>query len=224
VTRVLGVVSALDLERRWIAAPEPLCETSGVGADSAGAAARRLVDRGATALVSWGMAGGLDPSIDAGTVVLPELLIGADGSRIGVDPGWHGRVLAKIKDRVGVSTSVLLDVDRPISTVREKRELHRRTGAGAVDMESAAVASVSNHAGIPFVAVRVVVDAAATALPEGALGMFDEGGRLKRSSLVRIVLRPPEWPGIIALARANAAASLSMRSVWLAAEPDLGLS
>ena len=224
MTAVLGVVAALEMERRWIVAPEPLSETSGVGADSAGAAAHRLVERGATALVSWGMAGGLDPSLAAGTVLLPKALIGSDGSRIRVDLEWHGRVLAKIKDRVGVSTSVLLDVARPISTVHEKRELHSRTGAGAVDMESAAVASVSNHAGIPFVAVRVVVDAAATALPEGALGMFDEGGRLKRSSLVRIVLRPLEWPGMIALARASAAAGRSMREVWSAAGPDLGLS
>ena len=142
MTAVLGVVAALELERQWIAAPEPLCETSGVGADSAGAAARRLVDRGATALVSWGMAGGLDPGIDSGTVVLPKALIGPNGSPIGVDPEWHGRVLAKIRDLVEVSTSELLDVARPITTVREKRELHRRTGAGAVDMESAAVASV----------------------------------------------------------------------------------
>jgi hypothetical protein len=91
-------------------------------------------------------------------------------------------------------------------------------------MESAAVASVSKRAGIRFIAVRVVVDAAAVSIPKAALGMFDEGGRLKKSSLIRFVLHPLWWPGLIVLAHANAAAGRSMRSLWSAAGPDLGLS
>jgi hopanoid-associated phosphorylase len=224
VTAVLGVVAALEMERRWIGAPEPLVETSGVGAEKAGAAARMLLDRGAIALVSWGVAGGLDPTIDPGTVVLPDAVIGTDGSRHKVDLGWQGRLLAKIKDQVDVSTSKLLDVARPITTAEEKCALYRRTGAGAVDMESAAVAAIANGAGVSFIAVRAVVDAATTSLPDAALMMFDERGQLKRSSLIRLALRPLEWPGLIALARANAAAGRSMRRVGSAAGPDLGWS
>jgi adenosylhomocysteine nucleosidase len=224
VTEKFGVVAALEMERRWIGVPEPLVETSGIGAKNARAAACRLLDRGATALVSWGAAGGLDPMIGPGTVVLAGVVIGADGSRSEVDLGWRDRLLAKISDSVDVTTAELLDADRPIATAEEKRELHNSTGAGAVDMESAAVASVSKQSGIPFLAVRVVVDTATTALPAAALTMFDEGGQLKRRSLVRLVLRPFELPALVALARANAAAGRSMRGVWSASRPDLGLS
>lgn len=220
----LGVVVALEMERRWISAPEPLIETSGVGAERAEAAARRLLDRGATALVSWGSAGGLDPKISPGTVVLPRAVIDTAGSRSEVDLEWRDRLRAKIGDRVEVSTSELLDVARPITSAEEKRELHRRTGAGAVDMESAAISAVANQSGISFIAVRVVVDGAAVPIPKAALGMFDEGGRLKKSSLIRFVLHPLGWPGLIALARANASAGRSMRRLWSAAGPDLGLS
>ena len=118
----------------------------------------------------------------------------------------------------------LLNVARPIATAKEKCELHRRIGAGAVDMESAAVATIANQTGIPFIAVRAVVDPATTSVPAAALMMFDEGGRLKRGSLIRLVLRPLEWPRLIALARANAAAGRSMGRVWLAAGPGLSLS
>jgi nucleoside phosphorylase len=224
VTETLGVVVALEMERRWISAPEPLIETSGVGAERAEAAARRLLDRGATALVSWGTAGGLDPKICPGTIVLPQAVIDTAGSRSEVDLEWRDRLVTRIGDRVDVSTSELLSVVRPITSAEEKRELHRRTAAGAVDMESAAVASVSKRAGIRFIAVRVVVDAAAVSIPKAALGMFDEGGRLKKSSLIRFVLHPLWWPGLIVLAHANAAAGRSMRSLWSAAGPDLGLS
>lgn len=224
MTVVLGVVAALEMERRWIPSREPLIETSGIGAERAGAAARGLLDRGATALVSWGMAGGLDTTVGPGTVVLPGAVIGADGSRFEVDLEWRDRLLAKIKDRVEVSTSELLDAARPVQTVEEKRKLHDRTGAGVADMESAAVAAVAKQAGIPFIAVRVVVDAATKSLPEGTQGMFDEDGRLKSASLIRLVIRPYDWWGLMTLARANAAAGRSMRKLWSAAGPDLGLS
>ena len=137
---------------------------------------------------------------------------------------WRDRLVIRIGDRVDVSTSALLSVVRPITSAEEKRELHRRTAAGAVDMESAAIAAVAIQSGISFLAVRVVVDAAAVSIPKAALGMFDEGGRLKKSSLIRFVLHPLGWPGLIVLARANAAAGRSMRSLWSAAGPDLGLS
>ena len=224
MTETLGVVVALEMERRWISAPEPLIETSGVGAERAEAAARRLLDRGATALVSWGMAGGLDPRITPGTVVLPGAVNGTDRLQLGVDLEWRDRLVIRIGDRVDVSTSELLSVARPITTAEEKLELHRRTGAGAVDMESAAIASVSKRAEIRFVAVRVVVDAATVSIPKAALGLFDEGGRLRKSSLIRFVLHTLGWPGLIALARANATAGRSMRSLWSASGPDLGLS
>lgn len=219
-----GVVAALEMERRWIGVPEPLVETSGIGAEGAKAAARRLLDRGATALVSWGSAGGLDPKIRSGTVVLPHAVIDTAGSRSSVDLEWRDRLLAKIANRVEVSTSELLDVARPITSAEEKRELHHRTGAGAVDMESAAVAAVAKQSGISFIAVRAVVDAATVAIPKAAPEMFDEWGRLKKSSLIRFVLHPLGWPGLIALARANASAGRSMRRMWSAGEPDLGLS
>jgi len=224
VIEVLGVVAALEMERRWIGLPEPLVETSGVGAEKAAAAARRMLDRGATALVSWGVAGGLDPKIGPGTVLLPDAVIGTDGSRLVVDLEWRGRLLAKVKGRVDVSTSDLLDVARLIATAKEKCKLRRRTGAAAADMESAAVAAIANQTGISFIAVRVVVDAAADSVPKSALMLFDEEGRLKRSSLTRLVLRPFEWPGLVVLARASTAAGRSMRTVWSAARPDLGLS
>ena len=91
-------------------------------------------------------------------------------------------------------------------------------------MESAAVAAVANAAGIPFIAVRVVVDAADVCLPAVALTMCDEEGRLKRSSLFRVLVRPGDWGAMIGLARANAAAGRAMRSLWFAGEPDLALS
>ena len=48
---------------------------SGIGPVSAAEGARRLVLSGARALISWGVAGGLDPQLAAGALVLPEAVI-----------------------------------------------------------------------------------------------------------------------------------------------------
>jgi len=224
VTAVLGIIAALEMERRWIGAPEPLVELSGVGDARAENAAHRLVDRGATALVSWGVAGGLDPDLEPGTVVLPGVVVHTDGSNSRVDVAWRDRLLMRLQSRVVISTSPLVHATQPVTTTSDKMELYRQTGAAAVDMESAAVAVVAYEAGIPFIVVRVVVDAAGVRLPEVAVTMCDEGGRLKRSALLRLIFQPGEWRGMLRLGQANAAAGRSMRKLWSAAGPDLALS
>jgi hopanoid-associated phosphorylase len=224
VTPVLGIVAALEMEGRWIRASESLVEVSGGGEKRARAAAHRLLERGATSLVSWGVAGGLDPDLEPGTVVLPDVVVDTDGSSYPVDVAWRDRLLMRLRSRVVTCTSPLVHATQPITAPAEKIELHRRTRAAAVDMESAAVAAVANEVGIPFLVVRVVVDAAGVRLPEVALTMCDEGGRLKKSAVWRLVFQPGEWRGMLRLGRANTAAGRSMREVWSAAGPDLALS
>ena len=224
MTAVLGIVAALEMERRWIGAPEPLIEVSGGGEERAGAAARRLLERGASALVSWGVAGGLDPDLEPGTVVLPDVVVHTDGSSQEVDLAWRDRLVTRLQGQVFTSTSPLVHSTQPVTAPAEKTELHRNTGAAAVDMESAAVAVLAYEAGIPYIVVRVVVDAAGVRLPEVALTMCDEGGRLKKSAVLRLIFRPSEWRGMLRLGRANGAAGRSMRKLWSAAGPDLALS
>ena len=223
MTPVLGIVAALEMEGRWVLAPECLVEVCGVGEERARAAAHRLLKRGAVALVSWGAAGGLDPGLKPGAIVLPDV-VDTDGSSHPVDVAWRDRLLMKIQGRVVTSTSPLVHATRPVTAPAEKMKLHRQTGAAAVDMESAAVVAVANEMGIPCLVVRVVVDADDVRLPEVSLTMCDEGGRLKRSAVMRLIFQPAEWPGMLRLGRANAAAGRSMRELWSAAGPDLALS
>jgi adenosylhomocysteine nucleosidase len=224
VTAVLGIVAALEMERRWIGVPEALVELSGVGDARAESAARRLVESGATALASWGVAGGLDPNLRPGTVVLPDTVIGGDGSSHEVDLAWRDRLLERVRGRVVTSTSPLYHATSVITTADEKRAVYERIGAGAADMESAAVARVASANHIPWIAVRVVVDAAGQDLPVEILTATGDNGRLRVGSIVGLILRPRFWRPLIALGRAGAVASRSMRRLWAAAQPDLALS
>ena len=221
---MLGIVAALKMERRWIRDAGPLVEVSGIGDTRAENAARRLVERGATALVSWGVAGGLDPNLRPGTVILPDTVLGGEGQRWEVDLEWRNRLLERAGDRVVTSTVPLYHSASVILTANDKRTIHDRFGAGGVDMESAAVARVALANDIPWIAVRVVIDAADQDLPAAILAAIGDDGRLPVVSIIGFLLRPRYWRPLIALGFAGAAAGRSMRRLWAVAQPDLTLS
>jgi adenosylhomocysteine nucleosidase len=218
----VGIVTALELERGWIGSAV-MIEVAGMGRARAEAATTRLLDRGATAIVSWGIAGGLDPELEPGTVVIPGFVIDVDqGSRY-ADAGWRNRLLARIENLVPISVGPMFHADAVVSSPAGKRDLHRRWDVVAVDMESAGIARVAQEAGVPWVVVRVVGDVADQELPQVLTELSDENGRLRAGAVGGLVLRPRLWPALFALGRANAAAGRSMRRVWAAAGTDLAL-
>ena len=122
------------------------------------------------------------------------------------------------------STSPLYHATSVITTADEKRSIYERFGAGAAEMESAAVARVAFANHMPWIAVRVVIDAADQDLPAAILTATGADGRLRMGSVVGLILRPRLWNPLIALGRAGATAGRSMRRLWAVAQPDLALS
>lgn len=90
----------------------------------------------------------------------------------------------------------LHSIDRVAVTATEKRELRERTGAAAVDMESAAIAGKASAWGVPFFAIRAVSDTAQEDMPldfnlyRGADGRFSRF-RIALAALTRPFSRVP---------------------------------
>ena len=176
----------------------------GGSAEGAAAAARRLVQAGATGLVSFGLAGGLDAALPAGTVVVANA-VSAEGHV------W--RTDAALSSRLGGSTGHLcLGLDHVVAAQADKRRLGRETGAALADMESAAVAAVAAAAGLPFAVLRAICDPAGRALPPAALVALDASGRIALTRIAWSVLtRPGQVPTLVALAREAAVARRALR-------------
>jgi len=178
-----------------------LVAVSGMGCTAAAAAAAALVDAGAVALVSWGMAGGLDPALQAGTICLPRVVVSRDGATFTTDPHWRELFTAAIAARRTVVSGNLLTSDLAIDDIAGKAAAFRETGAVAVDMESLAVASIAAAHKLPFIAVRVIVDTAGDALPAAVMAAT-RFGRVRISRLILGVLRRPSDIGpLLRLAR-----------------------
>lgn len=148
--------------------PDAVLAVSGMGWEAGGAAARRLVQAGATALASVGTAGALVPGLESGTIMLPEEVVALEAETLPTDARWW-EALAGVLPRGQVYAGRLLSARRPIGLRLEKAIARRETACLAVDMESAAIAAVAAEAGLPFIALRVIVDVATEDLPRAVL-------------------------------------------------------
>ena len=186
---------------------------SGIGLVAADAAARALVEAGVSALMTFGMAGGLDPTLKAGTVVLPRELISEAGARWPASRSWRERVAAAVSPLRAVTEGNLLTSVRAIDTPADKAAAFRATGAAAVDMESAAVAEIAGKHNLPFIAVRVIVDTAADRLPRAVVNA-SRAGKVHIGRLVAgLVVAPGEIVALIRLAQRYRMAIRSLRAI-----------
>ncbi len=192
-----------------------LLAVSGVGCAAAAQGARKLVAAGCRALASWGLAGALDPALSAGAVVVPEQVIHEDAAQsLGSTPAWRERLLRSLATGSPVARGALLTSPRALGTAAEKERAFRRTGAAAVDMESFAVAEVALEHGLPFLAVRVIVDGAADELPRVLDGVITPSGAISAGRLAgRLMLSPSSVPPVLGLAGRYRAARRSLRAV-----------
>jgi adenosylhomocysteine nucleosidase len=162
------------------------------------------VAAGATALISFGLAGGLDPALPAGTLVIPEAVL-EGATRTQTNPALSARF-------GGPTHATALATRAILATPAEKHAAFRATGAAIVDLESGAVARVATRHALPFAVIRAICDPAAFALPPLALTALDPAGRITPSRVLSSLLRhPAQLPALLALARhaARARARLS---------------
>lgn len=213
MTRI-GVVAALASEARALGRREGISlAVSGIGGAAAARAARALVESRVSALMTFGLAGGLDPALGAGSVILPSQLISRDGAHFTICRAWRERVAAAIGSSRAVAGGTLLTNAVALRSVDEKAAAFRDTGAAAVDMESVAVAEVAAVHELEFIAVRVIVDTAADALPAAVVAASAAGrvhiGRL----LAGLVVAPGEIAALIRLGLRYGTAMRSLRVV-----------
>lgn len=216
----LGIVTGLAAEARIARGFEGIVEVAGASDESTSVLAVSLIDRGIDGLVSFGVAGGLNPTLKPGTVVIAGAILAPDGARYETDPAWSGRLEAAMPASVVRSTGAIAGSEIPLADVAAKTALHQKTGAVAVDMESHVIAMLAARHRVPFIAVRAIADPAARGLPRAALAGMD--GRIP-PVLAALIRRPRDLVPLIGLAAEYRSALAGLRSVTLRGGPLLAL-
>ncbi|MCZ6605056.1 MAG: squalene--hopene cyclase [Alphaproteobacteria bacterium] len=217
----LGILTGIDREVRILDRNLSVARPPDTSIDIAFSAARpalariavaELIDDGAQALVSFGFAGGLDPDLRPGALVVPRAVVVPGGGEIACDDGLVARLVAA---GLPAGDALIAGSESPVLTPRDKTEFRAATRGDAVDMESHILAQAARDAGLPFVVVRAVSDDAKTTLPPGAVALIGEDGRVTRAAVAVALLKNPL--SVVGFLRAGRQAQAASRSLGGAA-------
>lgn len=193
---------------------------SGAGAANAGRAAAGILaayNDAKPALIVCGFGGALTPAMRPGDLFVAESIVdateGLDYPRERLTPDTQLTQIAAEQRITGarLHKGVLVTANRVLVTAHEKREWSRRTGASAVDMETAAAALVAINNGARWIAVRVITDDSEHDLPLDFNTLTGSDGNVSMFRLtMAAAIRPWSLPGMIRLGKASSLAGRNL--------------
>lgn len=193
------VLTGLRAEARIVAGVPKVRAVAGGG--NAARAERLLgqgIAQGATGILSFGVAAGLEPGKRSGSCLIASEVIHGD-TRYATEPNWTARLQAALGF---AELGSIAGVDRPLQGQAEKVALRAETGAKASDMESHIAARVAAEQALPFAALRVIADPADRSVPGAAFAaMAEDGGINIRAMLMELARSPRD---VLAMLRLSA--------------------
>jgi len=207
--RKLGIICGLQSEAACLSRFEGevrvKIRVAGASEGRAAQSAEELLRDGASLLISFGLSGGLAPTAVAGDLVLAAEVVDEGGKRWRVDrSGFDVASAALLSRGLRPRCEPVLGRGEIVAGQEGKVALYRETGAMAVDMESGGVAQVSGSAGVPFLALRAIVDPAWMSIPSAAFDAIRPDGSIRTGQvLLRTLVRPWQILPLLQLQRHN---------------------
>jgi adenosylhomocysteine nucleosidase len=142
-------------------------------------------------VISFGVAGGLDPSLKSGDVVVATEVLAGDARWLAGLSLNEELVASVALGSRRIVRGRLAGAEEVVAARHIKAALHLETGAAAVDMESHIAADYAARAGLPFAALRVISDPATRALPSLAVAAIKPNGNIDLRRVLAAVARNP---------------------------------
>ena len=153
-----------------------------------------------TEILAMGYAGAASPGLRTGDLVLGAETCLVDDSGVSesesgtttLDPALLARAESALS-RSGVLYQIgkIGTVSRVVTEPEVKRQLGESLGVKALDMETHHMAETVSRYGLPFLAVRAILDPVEMRLPEGLDTLYEDG----RFSLKRVLTFAGRHPG-----------------------------
>ena len=187
--------------------PHVAFQVLGVGPDRAGSALAALLDSRASdvdGVLVLGVAGGVDPNLESGDLLLADRYSLQDGSSKGAgqamrpDPQMlRSAERAALELSMPVCNGGALTVDHLVAEPEEREDLRAQYQVDSVNMEDYRTAEAAQNAGVPFLAARVVLDTASERLPGYLPGLAKSPYKV----LTQVLLMPWRIPTMLRLKR-----------------------
>jgi hopanoid-associated phosphorylase len=189
------VVVGLKREAACVAGEGVMTLCSGANAARLRRELDALDETNFSAVVSFGLAGGLDHALRPGHVVAADAIVSGEARR-----DTHSRLTSALMKAAGaagcnVSRGAIVGVDAPAMRPAAKAALREHAQAVAVDMESHLAEDFARRRNVPFVALRAISDPAARALPPLVAKALTPEGDIDPLAVARELIRGPHQLG-----------------------------
>ena len=146
---------------------------------------------GCRAVLSFGIAGGLDPTLSAGDVIVATGVV-SGGKRWQAHPALGDSLAASlIAGGIKVKRADIAGVDQPLLDAPAKAKTRQETGAAAVDMESHVASAFAERHNLMFAALRIVCDPASRSMPAIVTTALRPDGGIDHFAVVADLVRKP---------------------------------
>ena len=160
VARVLGAKVRGDGAHGRLGDGRVIAHAVGMG----GSAARVIAELRPRLVVSCGFSGALQPSLATGSLVLASSVCDENGESVIAEKAGLRVARNALEEYAPVAEGELLSATRVAATRAEKRAL-ARPGRLAVDLESWSAVRAAERTGVPWLALRAVLDPLDAELP-----------------------------------------------------------
>ncbi|MBI2856550.1 MAG: hypothetical protein HYX93_06870 [Chloroflexi bacterium] len=178
------------------------------------------------AIVSLGFAGGLAEDLPSGDLAIASRIMATPKGKGYLEPDPMLLDLSlQVAHELGTDLHVcpFLTSPEPALTPAVKEALGRQYGASVIDMESYWIGNAATSLGVPFMALRVILDPLRQSLPKVVENLMTRsGGRLALTTFRRLLSRPQDGIALLRLARESGLAERHMRQLVMPLVTRLG--
>lgn len=162
---------------------------TGIGAARATSTFHRIVrSHKAQLVINIGFAGGLDPALITGDVVNFRCILNGRGKIIRFSDGVP---YVAVDDGHRETYHTLVTSSKLVFSTEKKERLLKRHRAGAVDMESFAIAEAAAMSEVRLMVIRAISDAAHEHLPKESELWINEDGSTNKRAVTRYLATHP---------------------------------
>jgi hopanoid-associated phosphorylase len=144
-----------------------------------------------TAVISFGIAGGLNPALIPGHVIAADAVV-SQVHRWPTNPDITDAMVAELQAAgLSVLRASIVGVDEALLDPQAKAISRQRTGGAIVDMESHIAAEYAAERKLPFAALRVVCDPSERSLPPLVNQALTPDGKVDYKNVFSSLMRQP---------------------------------
>jgi hopanoid-associated phosphorylase len=144
-----------------------------------------------TAVISFGIAGGLNPALIPGHVIAADAVV-SQVHRWPTNPDITDAMVAELQAAgLSVLRASIVGVDEALLDPQAKAISRQRTGGAIVDMESHIAAEYAAERKLPFAALRVVCDPSERSLPPLVNQALTPEGKVDYKGVFSSLMRQP---------------------------------